>query len=136
MASIGSVPVTVILDIKADGTGLAVGKEAEDAGLDIGWPLTGSTAAGGEGVLVLGTHCIQWGSLSILPSADGVPTKSGITFSRQYRQQPAVFLTAVSSVPEQVSLGVADMSTAGATAVLTGTGMTETGINWLAIGPV
>lgn len=132
----------VILDIKADGKGLAFGKVAEFPGIDLGWDLVGSSAAAGEGVLRLGGVCIQWGGVNITPTAAGTPTTEIVTFDVPYTATPTVFATPVSSVPHQLSVAVqraTDLVGDNRQAVaitLTREGTTTTGINWLAIGPV
>lgn len=131
----------VILDIKADGTGIALGKTAEAAGIDFGWNLTGSSATTGSGVIHLGKYLIQWGSVSITPTAADTPTTAIVTFATPFTATPAVFATPVSSVPETLSVAVqrsADLvgdNTAKVAVTLTRAGTTTTGINWLAIGP-
>jgi hypothetical protein len=132
----------VILDIKADGKGLAFGKVAEFPGIDLGWDLVGSSAAAGEGVLRLGGICIQWGGVNITPTAAGTPTTEIVTFDVPYTATPTVFATPVSSVPHQLSVAVqraTDLvgdNRQKVAITLTREGTTTTGINWLAIGPV
>ena len=131
----------VILDIKADGKGIAFGKTAEAAGIDFGWNLTGSSAASGSGIIHLGKYLIQWGSVSITPTAAGTPTTEIVTFATPFTATPAVFATPVSSVPETLSVAVqrsTDLvgdNKAKVAVTLTRSGTTTTGINWLAIGP-
>lgn len=132
----------VILDIKADGKGLAFGKVAEFPGIDLGWDLVGSSAAAGAGVLRLGGICIQWGGVNITPTAAGTPTTEIVTFDVPYTSTPTVFATPVSSVPHQLSVAVqraTDLvgdNRQKVAITLTREGTTTTGINWLAIGPV
>lgn len=131
----------VILDIKADGKGLAFGKVAEVQGLDLrGWDFAGSTAGTGSGSFEIGGYLIQWGGVSITPTAAGEPTTAVVTFPQAYVAQPAVFVTPVSGVPHLLSVGVqrtaslvGDVRQAIAI-TLTREGTTTTGINWLAIG--
>lgn len=131
----------VILDIKADGKGLAFGKVAEVQGLDLrGWDFAGSTAGTGSGSFEIGGYLIQWGGVNITPTAAGEPTTAVVRFPQAYVAQPAVFVTPVSSVPHQLSVGVqraaslvGDVRQAIAI-TLTREGTTNTGINWLAIG--
>lgn len=134
----------VIMDIRADGLGLAFGKTSERAGVEFGWPiaeqeLTTQTQAGQyrtfDGLL------IQWGGVNITPSAAGTPTTAVVTFPVAFAATPTVFATPVSSVPHSLSVAVqrsADLVGDPAKAVavtLTRDGTTTTGINWLAIGP-
>lgn len=131
----------VILDIKADGKGIAFGKTAEAAGIDFGWNLTGSSATGGSGIIHLGKYLIQWGGVSITPTAANTPTTEIVTFATPFTATPAVFATPVSSVPESLSVAVQrgnDLvgdNKAKVAVTLTRSGTTTTGINWLAIGP-
>lgn len=134
----------VILDIKADGTGIGFGKTAEQEGIDFGWPIVGASNL--LDIAMQGhyrTHdglLVQWGSVSITPTAVNEPTTAVITFPLSFAATPLVFCTPVTSVPETVSVGTL-RSGSGITdskkqhgIVLTRAGMTTTGISWLAIG--
>ena len=131
----------VILDLLANGKGIAFGKTAEQEGIDFGWEFVDSTAAAGAGQLRLGDYLIQWGGVSITPSAADTPTTEIVTFPQAYTATPAVFVTPVSSVPETLAVSVqrsTDLvgdSTKAVAVTLTRSGTTTTGINWLAIGP-
>lgn len=129
----------VILDIKADGKGIAFGKVSEAAGIDLGWGFVDGVSnmpASYTGQWKMpGGPLIQWGSVTITPSAANTPTSLAVNYVRDYTRLPAVFLTVVSSVPENCSLGVIDRSLGGHSIVLTRDGTTATGVNWLAIGP-
>ena len=131
----------VILDIKADGTGLALGKVAELPGFDLGFDIVGSNAVTGAGILPLGGILIQWGNVNITPTAAGTPTTVIVTFERPFTGTPTVLVTPVSGVPHTLAVGtqrstdlVGDPKIAMAV-TLTREGTTTTGINWLAIGP-
>lgn len=132
----------VILDIKADGKGLAVGKVAEAEGFDVGWDFTGSSATTGKGVLKLGNICIQWGGVNITPSAANTATTEVVTFDVPYAATPAVYVTPVSSVPHTISVSVQrsgelvgdNRQKVAVTLVRNNT--TTTGINWVALGPI
>lgn len=134
----------VIFDIKANGKGFAIGKTAEQEGIDFGWPIVGASNL--LDIAMQGhyrTHdglLVQWGSVSITPTAVNEPTTAVITFPLPYAATPLVFCTPVTSVPETVSVGTL-RSGSGITdskkqhgIVLTRAGMTTTGISWLAIG--
>lgn len=131
----------VILDLLADGTGIAFGKVAEGPGIDFGWDLVGFEAASGAGIVRLGGLLIQWGNVNITPSAAGTPTTVIVTFTRPFTATPTVLATPVSGVPQTLAVGIqrsADLvgDPKVATAVtLTREGTTTTGINWLAFGP-
>ena len=131
----------VILDLLADGTGIAFGKVAEGPGIDFGWDLVGFEAASGSGIVRLGGLLIQWGNVTITPSAADTPTNATINFARTFTAVPTVLATPVSSVPHQLSVAVQrsadllDDNKAQAIITLTRSGTTATGINWLAFGP-
>lgn len=131
----------VILDLLADGTGIAFGKVAEEPGIDLGWNLVGFEAASGSGIVRLGGLLIQWGNVNITPTAAGTPTTAIVTFKRPFTATPTVLATPVSGVPQTLAVGiqrstdlVGDPKVATAV-TLTREGTTTTGINWLAFGP-
>lgn len=131
----------VILDLLASGKGIAFGKTAEREGIDFGWDLVGYAAATGAGKVRLGGLLIQWGGVTITPSAAGTPTNALVTFEEPFTATPTVLATPVSSVPQTLAVAVqrsADLVGDPKLAMvitLTREGTTATGINWLAIGP-
>lgn len=129
----------VILDIKADGKGLAFFKTADQEGLDFGPKIAGHTSSMGAQTgrwQFPGGPLIQWGKVDFPPTAVNTPTEYEVTFGKAYTALPNVFLTPVTSVPQNVSVGVTGRSTAGITIELTRSdNLTSTVINWLAIGP-
>ena len=131
----------VILDILANGKGLAIGKVAEQEGFDLGFDLVGLDASTGAGQLQLGGILIQWGGVNITPTAADVATTAIVTFAKPFSATPAVFVTPVSSVPHTLSVAVqraTDLvgdNKAAVAVTLVRSGTTTTGINWLAIGP-
>lgn len=129
----------VILDIKADGTGLAFFKTADQAGLDLGPKIAGHTYSTGSYTgcwQFPGGPLIQWGIVGITPTTVGTPEGGTVTFDKVYTAAPNVYITPVTSVPQNVSVGIIDRSKTGFTVKLTRSdGLTTTGINWLAIGP-
>lgn len=131
----------VILDLLANGKGIAFGKVAEAEGIDFGWNMVGFEAVTGSGILRLGGFLLQWGNVNITPTAAGEATNAIVTFTRPFTATPTVLATPVSSVPETLSVAVQrSVDLVGdpkvATAItLTREGTTTTGINWLAIGP-
>lgn len=132
----------VILDIKANGKGLAIGKTSEEDGFDLGWDWVGALSnIAGSLYGQYRTHdglLIQWGNVSITPEGVGVPTKAVITFPQPFTTTPLVFCTPVTSVPDTVSVGTlrADIEDTKLQhgIVLTRAGTTTTGISWVAIG--
>lgn len=134
----------VILDLLADGTGIALGKTADQAGVDFGWGFVGTVKNIGGQTGQYRTHdglLIQWGVVSITPSAANTATTSVVTFPRAFTNNPIVLLTPNTSVPHKVQVGVVktaevvgDLKTAIGI-VLTREDTTTTSIQWLAIGP-
>lgn len=131
----------VILDLLASGKGIALGKVAEVEGFDLGFSLASLSTQTQAGQVELGGLLIQWGGVSITPSAANTPTTALVTFPRAYSATPTVFVTPVSSVPETLSVAiqrgndVVGDNKAKVAVTLTRSGTTSTGINWLAIGP-
>lgn len=131
----------VILDLLANGRGIAFGKVAESEGIDLGWDLVGSAASAGEGVVRLGGILVQWGGVSITPTEAGTPTTEIVTFARPFSATPTVLATPVSSVPHTLAVAVQRSEAlvgdpkAKVAVTLTREGTTTTGINWLAFGP-
>lgn len=131
----------VILDLLANGKGIAFGKTADQEGIDFGWDMVGFSAATGAGKIRLGGLLIQWGGVTITPSAAGTPTDALVTFEEPFTATPTVLATPVSSVPHTLAVAVqrsADLVGDPKQAMvitLTREGTTATGINWLAIGP-
>lgn len=133
----------VILDIKANGLGIGLGKTAEQDGIDFGWPIVGRIESLGgmagryrmeDGLL------LQWGSVSIAPSAANEPTTAIVTFPLPYLETPLVLVTPSTSVPNTLSVGVQrGVDLVGdpklkVAITLVRAGLTSTSISWLAIG--
>lgn len=129
----------VILDIKADGSGLAFFKTADQEGLDFGPKIAGHTSTMGAQTgrwQFPGGPLIQWSMVTITPTTVGSPADTTVTFGKAYTALPNVFLTPVTSVPQNVSVGITGRSTTGITIELSRSdNLTSTVINWLAIGP-
>lgn len=131
----------VIVDFLANGKGIAIGKTAEQEGIEFGWDMAGFSAVAGAGRVRLGGLLIQWGNVNITPSAANTPTNAVVTFAEPFTATPTMLATPVSSVPHTLSVGiqrsgdlVSDPKLA-AVITLTRENTTSTGINWLAIGP-
>lgn len=128
----------VILDLLANGKGISFGGVAQQDGIDLRWPVVGRTVSMGS---LAGQHrlesgqLLQWGTVSITPSAANTPTTGTLTYPQAFKQLPIMLLSIVSSVPEKCSAGVKDRTTTSCSIVLTRTDTTSTIINWLAIGP-
>lgn len=133
----------VILDIKANGRGIGLGKTAEQDGIDFGWDIVGRIKSLGgmagryrmeDGLL------LQWGSVSISPTAANEPTTAVVTFPLPYLETPLVVVTPSTSVPHTLSVGVqrgTDLvgdPKLKVAITLVRAGLTSTSISWLAIG--
>lgn len=85
-----------------------------------------------EGIL------IQWGTVTITPTASDTPTSGYVTFGFPFAETPLVFAQEVTSVPENVAVGVMRSNVPDPKTqieiVLTRAGTTPTVINWFAIG--
>jgi hypothetical protein len=99
-----------------------------------------STVAGGlQGNLLLNGGnsqpiLIQWGRVSITPTAANTITKSAIKFDWSYQGIPAVFTEMSSSAPATIDIGAGDITTTGFNIYLQRTNTTATSIMWWAIG--
>lgn len=131
----------VIFDLKADGLGISFGKAAEQAGVEFGWDIVGVIKNLGSLSGQYKTHdglLLQWGTVSITPTAAGTPTSVIVTYPQPFTTNPLVYVTPVASVPQNVSIGVLRSTVTDQKLqqeiVLTRDGTTSTVINWLAIG--
>lgn len=133
----------VILDIAADGKGIGLGKTAEGPGIDFGWDIVQQIVGPGSLSGHYRTHdglLIQWGTVTITPTAAGEPTTALVTFPVPFTAAPNTYLAPITSVPQSLSAGVqrsADLvgdPLKKIAVTLTRSGTTSTGINWLAIG--
>lgn len=80
---------------------------------------------------------IQWGTISITPTAKDTPTSGIVTFGYPFLETPLVFTNGVTSVPHNVAIGVmrANMDTKKQVEiVLTRADTVSTVINWFAVG--
>lgn len=133
----------VILDIKANGLGIGLGKTAEQDGIDFGWDIVGRIKSLGSMAGRYRTEdglLMQWGGVSITPTAANEATTAVVTFPLPFTESPAVFVTPVTSVPNTLSVGIqrsGDLvgdNKLKVAVTLVRAGLTSTGINWLAIG--
>lgn len=133
----------VVIDLRANGLGIAFGKTSEGDGVEFGWDIVDQIKTFGSLSGRYKTHdglLLQWGSVTITPDAAGTPKTAVVTFPLAYASTPAVFVSPVTSVPHSVDVGVqraADIVGDPAKAVgvtLTRSGLTGTGIYWFAIG--
>lgn len=133
----------VIMDFSADGKGLGIGKVSERAGLDFGWDIVNQIKNLNSMYGQYRTHdgmLLQWGTATITPEAANSPTNVIVTFPIPFTATPAVTVTPVSSVPQNISVAVqrsTDLvgdSNKAVAITLTRNGLTATGVYWLAIG--
>lgn len=95
------------------------------------------SAADRSGQIILSNGLmIEWGSVSITPSAANTPTPQAVTFKNAYANTPIVIATPQTGAPGTVvtGIGVSGTNTTGFNMVLTRTNTTATSIGWLAIG--
>lgn len=133
----------VILDFSSDGKGIGIGKVSEQAGVDFGWDIVGQIPNMNTMYGQYRTHdglLIQWGTATITPTAVDTPTTVIVTFPIPFTATPAVVVTPVSSVPQTLSVAVqrsAELVEDNKLAIaitLTRSGLTATGVYWIAIG--
>lgn len=142
----------VILDIKAAGDGLAAGKTSEFPGFEVDMP------ANAESFLMIGVRnyelgdgygyilynngmLLQWGAVSVTPTAVNTVTPLQVTFPIPYRQRPHITGTLLANSPHVVdwALGVGTTDAAALTGLvvyMTRTTMHATPFRWMALGPV
>lgn len=134
----------VIMDFLANGKGISFGQVAQDEGIAFGWNIVGAVKSTGSQKGVYRTHdglLVQWGTVSITPTAANEAVTAVVTYSRPFTADPVVMLTPNTSVPENVSVGIVRTASVIGDAkeaigvVMTRNGTTSTVIQWLAIGP-
>ena len=77
---------------------------------------------------------IQWGRVSITPTAANTVTKSAINFDREYQGIPAVFTEMSSGAPATIDIAAGDITASGFNIYLQRTNTVATSIMWFAIG--
>ena len=77
---------------------------------------------------------IQWGRVSITPTAANTVTKSAINFDNVYQGVPAVFTELSSGAPATIDISAGDITSTGFNIYLQRTNTTATSIMWWAIG--
>jgi hypothetical protein len=83
-----------------------------------------------------GDLCIQWGRVSITPSAANTPTSKAVTFPVGFSAVPFVLVSPITSVPATTVTGwsCATPSATAVTVYVTRTNTTATALFWIAIG--
>lgn len=137
----------VILDIKAEGDGLATGKTAEFPGFEIAMP------ASGESFLMAGVRnyslgdayghilynnglLIQWGAVTITPTAVNTVASAEIIFPIPYKARPFISGTLMANTPQLVTWGMAGGTTQtdGLIIHLNRSTLHSTAFRWMAVG--
>lgn len=94
-----------------------------------------SNVSAGAGCFEFGNLLIQWGQVSITPTAN-TPTSAAVPFSKSYAYTPSVHVTPETTVPGSTvkGWGVANESTTGFNAYVYRSNATTTVLNWIAVG--
>lgn len=141
----------VILDIKAEGDGLAFGKTSEWPGFEVDMP------AAGESFKMVGVRScemgnsyghilynngllLQWGAVSITPTAVNTVASLVATFPIPYKTRPHISGTLLANSPQVVSwsMGVGTTEEAAVSSLviyMSRTTLHATPFRWMAIGP-
>lgn len=140
----------VILDIKAAGDGLAIGKTAEFPGFEV------DMIPGAESFKMVGVHSyeigdgsgyilynngllLQWGFVSITPTAVNTVTSLTILFPKPYKARPHITGTPLVNSPQALtwSLGIGTTDEAGLTRLVLymyRSTLHATPFRWMAVG--
>lgn len=140
----------VILDIKAEGDGLSFGKTSEYAGFEVDMPAAGESfkmvgvrsyeiGTGYGHVLYNNGLLLQWGSVSITPTALNTVTSMVAMFPIPYVTRPHITGTLVANSPQVVSwsMGVGTTEEAAVSSLviyMTRSTMHATPFRWMAVG--
>lgn len=140
----------VILDIKAEGDGLAAGKTSEFPGFEVAMPAAGQsfkmigvrTYEIGESyghVLYNNGLLLQWGTASVTPTAVNTETQAKVIFPYPYKERPHITGTLLVSSPQVVSwsMGVGDTAQGaleGLRLYIYRSTMHATPFRWMAVG--
>lgn len=140
----------VIMDIKAEGDGMAFGKTAEFPGFEVDMP------AGVESIKMVGVRSyqlgdgsgyilynngllLQWGFVSVMPTAVNTVTALTVQFPIPYKQRPHITGTALVNSPQAMSwsMGIGTNDTAGLSSLvlyMSRTTLHATPFRWMAVG--
>lgn len=140
----------VILDIKAEGDGLAFGKTSEFPGFEVDMP------ANGESFKMIGVRnyeigdayghilynnglLVQWGMVSVTPTAINTTTQLRTVFPIPYAHRPHITGTLLSNTPTDVdwAMGVGTSETEARTGLViyvTRGSLYAAPIRWMAVG--
>lgn len=142
----------VILDLKANGNGIAFGKTSEFDGFELAMPTQAESFKMmgvrqheiGESyghVLYNSGLLLQWGAVSITPTAINTVTQAVINFPIPYAERPHISGTLMANSPQVVSwgMGVGDTAEASLTSLriyMNRSTLHATTIRWMALGLV
>lgn len=140
----------VIMDFKANGKGISFGKTSEWDGFEVDMPtncesikMVGvrnhETADGSGYILYNNGLLIQWGAVSVTPTAINTVTSLQVNFKIPYKNRPHITGTLLANSPQVVdwSLGVGTSDAAalsGLVVYMTRSTMHATPIRWMAVG--
>lgn len=138
------------MDWRSNGKGFAFGKVSTKDGIETAWPIydmndyevgiESMELADGYGHIKYANGVlIQFGTVSITPSAANTVTSATVTFERSYKTRPQIFGALQSNVPHVISWGIGAGSTVAAGLVsmviyMTRTNVNATSFRWMAIG--
>ena len=140
----------VILDIKAAGDGLAFGKTSEFPGFEVAMPAAGESfkmvgvrtyelGSGYGYVLYNNGLLLQWGSVSVTPTAINTVAQLTVAFPFPYVTRPHITGTLLANSPQVVSwsMGVGTTEQAALSSLviyMTRSTLHATPFRWMAIG--
>lgn len=140
----------VILDIKAEGDGLAFGKTSEFPGFEVAMPANGESfkmvgvrsyqLGDGSGYILYNNGLLlQWGAISVTPTAVNAVTSLVVQFPIPYKTRPHITGTALVNSPQALSwsLGVGTTDAAGLSSLVLymyRSTLHATPFRWMAIG--
>lgn len=140
----------VILDIKAAGDGLSFGKTSEFPGFEVDMPADGASfkmvgvrsyelGDGSGHILYNNGLLLQWGFVSVTPTAVNAVTSLVVQFPMPYKTRPHITGTALVNSPQAMSwsLGVGTTDEAGLSSLVLymyRTTMHATPFRWMAVG--
>lgn len=141
---------SVILDIKANGQGISFGKTAEYDGFEVDMPTFAESfkmigvrnyelGAGYGYILYNNGLLLQWGSVSMTPSAINTVTSLTVAFPIPYIERPHISGTILVNSPQVVSwsMGVGTTETAAVSSLviyMSRSTLHATPFRWMAIG--
>jgi hypothetical protein len=140
----------VIMDLKANGLGVAFGKTSEFDGFEVDMP------ANGESFKLIGVRSyefgdayghilynngllLQWGSTSVTPTAVNTVTQLAVVFPYPYKERPHITGTLLVNSPQVVSwsMGVGDSAAAALSSLriyMNRSTLHATPFRWMAVG--